>query len=162
MRRAVLSALLLLACGEEEATTPVDVVADIEVLRLLMIDDPAVQPLEEVERVAEDRPYEAARLLRTGVLPGARRQVERAERAEVGSREGQRLRRRLVRGYRDRLAALQDYRAVLEDGARDPDALLGALRAQSAADRALLEVDAEMERLAPTGTREPPEAPPAR
>ena len=143
MWRALCSLLLLLplmlGCGEEEAITPPNLAADVEALRLVMIQDPAHQPLEEMERVAQDRPYEAARLLRTGVIPAAERQLARAEAVSVRTDEGGQLKRRLARAYRDRVGALRDYREVLEDGARDPDALMAALRAQSSADRAVLE-----------------------
>jgi len=159
MWRALCSLLLLLplmlGCGEEEAITPPNLAADVEALRLVMIQDPAHQPLEEMERVAQDRPYEAARLLRTGVIPAAERQLARAEAVSVRTDEGGQLKRRLARAYRDRVGALRDYREVLEDGARDPDALMAALRAQSSADRAVLDVDAEMERLVSTAPSPP-------
>lgn len=152
-----LATLALLACsGEGDATAAGPALeADIERLRLLMIDDPAQTPLAEVERVAVERPIEAARLLETGGIPAARRQLRAAETLHVRSDEGRRLKRRLVAAYRDRVTALVEYEDVLEGGSMEESRLLDVLRAQSAVELALMRVDGDMETLVPTaGPRE--------
>lgn len=152
----VAAVLLLLAlAGCDEDGPPPGVLADIDRLRAVMIDDPAHQPLEEVERIAADRPVHAARMLRTGGLPAARQQVTRVESATMTTDEGRGFARRLAAAYRDRVAALEQYREVLEAGAADAEALMAALHAQSDADRAVLAVDAAMEEIAPTELQHP-------
>jgi hypothetical protein len=57
------------------------------------------------------------------------------------------------------VAALEQYRDVLEGGAADPEALMAALHAQSDADRAVLAVDAAMEAIVPTEPAHEPGSP---
>jgi hypothetical protein len=145
-------ALLVLAAGcSGDAEGPSEALrADVAAIRRVMIADPAQQPLAEVERVAEDRPVLAGRLVRTGALPAARRQVEAVEGLRTRTERGGQLADRLLTAYRARVVALEDYAEVLEAAASDEAALLEALRAQSDAEMIVLEVDEDLEALAPT------------
>lgn len=145
----LLASLLLFGCGEEEGPSPA-LRADIRALRVLLIEDPARRPLEEVEAVAEDRPVEAGRRLRSGGIPAARQQVTRVEALTVTSPEGRGWRRRLERAYRDRVEALEHYADVLEDAATDTDGLLAAIREQAEVELEVMAVDVDMEQVVPT------------
>ncbi|HJL18732.1 MAG TPA: hypothetical protein RMH99_23925 [Sandaracinaceae bacterium LLY-WYZ-13_1] len=156
-RDAILAlALALLACSEADEGPSPALEADVERLRMVMIQDSAQQPLAEVERVVDDRPVLAGRLLRSGGIPAAERQVRAAERVEVRTDEGRQLRGRMVTAYRARVSALRDYADVLDAQARDDAALLEALRAQSDADMLLLDLDRDLEAIVPTGPRPRP------
>ncbi|MFK7992423.1 MAG: hypothetical protein AB8I08_40755 [Sandaracinaceae bacterium] len=144
----------LAGCGGEEGPSP-SLQEDIRQLRLLLIQDPARQPLEEVEAVAEDRPVEAGRRLRSGGIPAARQQLERAQSLEVTSPEGRRWRRRLERAYRDRIEALEHYADVLDAASSDTDALLEAIREQAAVELEVMAIDVDMEEVVPTAPRRP-------
>ena len=151
----LLAACLAAGCGDEDTGPSPALRQDIDALRRLMIGDPARQPLEEVEAVAEGRPVEASRRLRTGAIPAAREQVERAEALELRSPEGRRFHRRLLRAYRDRVGALERYADVLEGAASDTDGLLASVREQAEIELAVMAVDADMEELAPTAPPTP-------
>jgi hypothetical protein len=146
--------LLCAGCSEEPEGPSATLRSDVEAIRRVMIEDPAQRPLAEVERVAEDRPVLAGRLLRTGAIPAARRQVQAVERLELRTERGQGFADRLLTAYRARVVALEDYAEVLAAAASDEAALLEALRAQSDAELIVLDVDADLEALVPTTERE--------
>ncbi|MCZ7684365.1 MAG: hypothetical protein M5U28_38575 [Sandaracinaceae bacterium] len=127
--------------------------ADVHALRGLMIDDPAERPLGEVERVAPDRPVLAARMLATGALPAARRQVTRVREATMTTPEGRSLARRLARAYEQRVRGLEAWHGYLEDGAIDESQHLESLTTRRQAEVAVMELDQEMERYVPTEPR---------
>lgn len=138
-------ALLVVGCSGCTDDSDVALRSDVAALREVMVDDPAQQPLVEVERVARDRPVLAGRLLRSGAIPAAQRQVRTLEQVRLQTERGRQLAARLVSAYRARESALQEYAEVLAAGASDDDALLEALRGQSSAERLLLGIDSEME-----------------
>jgi hypothetical protein len=140
-------ALVLAAC-EEEGPAP-EVLSDADVLRQLIVDDPAERSLVEVDRVAPDRPVRAARLLATGAIPAAQRQVERVREAELASAEGRALQARLVAAYEQRARGLEQWRQYLEEAATDDVQLLEATTSLRQAQVAVLAVDRDVDELAP-------------
>jgi len=142
--------LSLLACSGEPEGPSAAARADVKRLRRLFVSDPAAGPLEEVERVATDRPVLGARLLRRGGIPAAERQLTRVEEASFTTEEGRRLARQAEDAYRQRLDALRLYADVLEGAASDTEGLLDALRGQREAEMALLALDRDMEAVVPT------------
>ena len=160
MRALALIALLVAAgCDDGEPPPSPALLSDIDRLRQLMATDPTLQPMEEVERVADARPVEAARRLRTGALPAARSQLERTEGVLITSDEGRRLRGQLSSAYRARIEALEDYESILVDAATDVEGLMRALRAQSDAEREVLAVHDALDGIQPLAPA--PEASPA-
>ncbi len=159
-RGLVALALLLLAsaCDSGPPPPPPDLVADVQALRRVMIDDPALRPLSEVERVADDRPVFAARLLASGALPAARRQVTRMRAVSTSTPEGRTYRQRLADAYEQRVRGLEQWHAYLEDAATSDADLLESITTRREAEIDLLEIDQELERYVPT---EPPRRPPA-
>ncbi len=162
---AIALAGLMVACEEEAAGPAPAVVDEANALRLVIVQDPAQGPLQEVERaMTQRRPVLAAQLLRTGAIPAARRQVERVEATRVREAALVAARRRTLAAYRDRVAALERYERVLVRGGTDDAELAASLHDQSAAERELLTVLTGLDLLVPLpeGEREaegPPEEP---
>ena len=160
--RVALFALSLAAGCSSEDTGPSQAhLDDVGRVRVLMATDPTVAAVQDVERVADGRPVEAGRRVRTGALPSAEEQLERARGLEVLSPQGRRYRRRLVRIYSDRVEALTAYAHVLERAAQDEDALVAALRAQSEVEMELLAVHQELDTVAPLSPNTEPPRPEA-
>lgn len=161
MRRPVLIALLLVACGEDGP--PPDLVADVRRLDEVVAADPALESIDAADAIADDRPVHAARMLRTSAIPAAERQVAAFEDVETSTPEGRSFARRLGRAYQARLDALHTWRDVLELGAgADPVDALDAVRERREAQEQLLDVvDAMRETIPGFDRPQRPQNPPA-
>jgi len=152
IRTAALTLALLhaaLGCGNDTPEGPSsELVGDARALLEMVMGDPATAALADVDRTVEDgRPVRAAELLRAGGIPAARAQVERCGDAAATSPEGRTLRRRAMRAYEARVAALELYAAALERGPVEDTQLVDALAAQRRADEDLLAVHRRLEEL---------------
>ncbi len=154
---ASFSAVLAAACDAEDEGPSASVLADLSELQRLIERDPAVEPLELVERrIDDERPVHAAQMLRATGIPAARRQVEAIEGANVRTGEGRRFRRRLRNAYRSRVTALEAHQLVLEGGvAVDPMEQLTAMRAVREAQEELLGVVRQMSERLPSREEAP-------
>ncbi|MGE0791554.1 MAG: hypothetical protein AB7S26_38115 [Sandaracinaceae bacterium] len=150
-------AFVLVGCGEDGP--PPDLRADVMQLFTLFDADPAPAVLEEVDRIADDRPVHAAEILEERGIPAAEEQLDTLEHAELTTSRGRTYGRRATRAYRDRVRALERYQAALALGASaDPTPLLDAIRARREAEVALADLVHEMAEIAPRQPR-PPQPP---
>jgi hypothetical protein len=146
-------ALSLAACDGEPALPP-GVARDVATLRRVMIADPAARPIEEAERIADERPVLAGRMVRSAAIPAAHQQVEAVRAAEMTSEQGRTLARRLREAYEERERGLELWERYLHDAATDDELLLESTTALREAEMDIIGVDRELETLVPT------EAPP--
>ena len=159
MRAAVLIlALVVSACGGggDAAPPSADVRADAQALQQILGEDPARLVLEEVDvAIREERPVLASQIIDSAAIPATRRQIERLEQAPAASQQGRTLRARAVRLHRARLRALEQWRDALATTVED-DALVEALHASADAEREIVELYDELERIRPLaeGARE--------
>lgn len=123
---------------------------DARLIQAVMSKDEASAVLSDVDaRVDEERPYLAAQLLEASALPVANAQLTRARTLRVTTTWGTEQLSRLIKAYQDRVAALVEYDRVLNSGAKDDRAVLHALTTQHAAQKALVAVATELERVRP-------------
>ena len=148
---ALVAVALLIGCEEGP---PPELGDEVATLRQIMEDDPAEASIEEAERVATERPVHAAALLEETAIPAARRQAARAREAEVASAEGRAYGRRLAEAYAKRVRGLEQWQGYLEDAATDDDALLASITTLREASVELVELDRDMDSVAPL-TRRP-------
>lgn len=166
---ATTAACVVLACGAEPTVEVPSALGDVVALQALVADDTCPGAMEDVDRaVDEDKPVLAARLLRSGAIPAAARQVRRFRDATVSTPEGRRLRDDGVTAYDRRRVALVAYADALERGLMEDLTLVMALEGQRRAEgelaaylRRLEAVRAPqgLEEAAPDGPAEEPEGP---
>lgn len=114
--------------------------ADGALLVRLLDEDPARQPLVDVQRaIDDDKPVRASELLETVALPAARRIAEDAHRLGVTTAEGDALRDRTAAALDARAAALSAYAAALARGPIEDLVLLDAMRDMRRAEQAVAE-----------------------
>lgn len=144
--------------GEAPSVPAEDVQADVRTLLEAMLDDPARLPLEEVDEAFRDeRPVRAADLIEQGAKPATARQIELLRALQMTSAEGRRLRSRAVRAYDARLTALEAMRVVLSRGiGQEDDQLLEAMRADSRAQIAIVDLENELRARLPERDDGPP------
>lgn len=150
--RSWIACALLLACGDDDAgpePPSADVVADARALQDALADDTATRALEDVDDVADTLPVRAADMLTNGVIPAARRQVEAVEAVSVGTERGRTLKAQALGACRARVTALEEYVPLLERGRVEDYDLVANLRAQRAAETALVEVLDALEAIHP-------------
>lgn len=144
-RAATALALLALACGREPSGPPPALGDDARALELLLADDLVLLAVGEADdAVAEDLPVRAAERLRSGAIPAARRQVERARTLTLVTAEGRELRAEVVAALEGRQAALEGYADALERGLLEDLELARSLRTQREAEAT---IDALLARL---------------
>lgn len=118
-------------------------------LRAILRDDPASAPIEEVEKIARERPVHAAEALEREALPLARRQLERVRELRAETDEGKAYVERIAAAYAERVSGLERWRLYLADGAIDDFALLESTRMLREATVALVTIDREMDSVLP-------------
>jgi hypothetical protein len=149
---------LAVACDSAPEGPAPELRADITALRRALNTDPARRPIADAERVADDQPVLASRLVETGAIPAARRQLEAVRGAAVGTSKGRRWRGRLERAYELRVEGLEQWRVFLANEGRDDERLLEATTTLRRAEVDLVRVDHEMERVLPTERPRPASA----
>lgn len=150
-RGAIALALALLAgCDSAPEGPAPGVRTDIATLRRAMIADPARRSIAEAERVEDEQPVLASRLLASGAIPAARRQVDAVRALRMGSDEGRRWAEQLASAYEQRAEGLEQWRAYLADEGQNDEQLLEATTTLRRAEVAIVHVDHEMEEIVPT------------
>lgn len=150
-RYAIPLALVLLAgCDSEPEGPPPGVRQDIAALRREMIADPAPRSIADAERVADEQPVLASRLVASGAIPAAQRQVQAVRALRMGSEQGRGWAGRLAAAYELRVEGLEQWRAYLADEGRDDERLLEATTTLRRAEVSIVNVDHEMEQVVPT------------
>lgn len=146
-----------LACGSAPEGPSDALRDDARAIAALLADDLVLLAVQEADdAVADDLPVRGAERLRSGALPAARRQVERARELTTRSPEGATLKDEAVRALEARQRALEGYADVLERGLLEDLALATSLREQREAEAAVDALLARLEELqtqtAPRGT----------
>ena len=114
--------------------------ADGALLVRLLDEDPARQPLADVQRaIDDDKPVRASELIETVALPSARRIAGDARRLGMTTAEGAGLRERTATALDARVAALDGYARALARGPIEDLELLDAMRDVRRADQAIAE-----------------------
>ena len=90
--------------------------------------------------LAQPEISEAAEVMRTAAVPAVRRQMERVGALQLRSVEGRALQERMLRAYRTRLRAIEQYAAALARGELEDETLLLAVRAHRLAEEEVLAV----------------------
>jgi hypothetical protein len=150
---AALASASLFACDGPTGPAP-ELSADVLALRQLIHTDPAIAAMAEVDRVADDRPVLGSRLLESGAIPAAQRQLAAARQLELATDQGRGFARRLVTAYEQRVRGLEQYRAFLADQGTDTAALLEATTTMRRAEVAVIGVDRELDLIVPLARRE--------
>jgi hypothetical protein len=148
-RSAALFLAFAVACGGEPEGPSDALRADVRDLRRAIERDPATAPIQEVEAMVDERPARAARLLESGAIPAARRQAQSMRDAAVRTPEGRAWADRLSDAYDERVRGLDEWRRYLNEGSENDELLLDSMTHIRAGHFAVLEVDMEMDQLAP-------------
>lgn len=143
---ALVAVSLLIGC---ESGPPPELRDEVALLRQILEDDPAASSIDEAERIANERPVHAAELLEETAIPAARRQAARAREVEVASEEGRAYARRLAEAYAKRVRGLEQWQGYLEDAATDDAALLTSITTLREASVELVQLDRDMDSVAP-------------